>query len=70
MVDVLLDKVENFPGEAKVKVPKKAELVIGGEKIDPSAWLLPTKQVGRYGHNKATQIFITEEEDCFLLRNC
>ena len=26
MVDVLLDKVKDFPGEEKVKVPKKAEL--------------------------------------------
>ena len=65
-----MDKVKNFPWEEKVKVLKKAELVIGGEKIDLSAWLLPTKQVGRYGHDKARQIFITEEEDCFVLRNC
>ena len=53
MVDVLLDKVKNFPWEEKVKVPKKAELVIGGEKIDLSAWLLPTKQVGRVHQQEA-----------------
>ena len=68
MREIVLDQITNFPDQ-RVQVPKRCELQISTKLIDVSAWLLPTKQVDQYGHNKGVDFTITELEDCYLVRN-
>ena len=68
MRKIVLDQMQNFPDQ-RVQVSKRCELQISDKLFDVSAWLLPTKQVDRYGNNKAVDFTITELEDCYLVRN-